>query len=417
MFKFVVQFLIVYFLFWNNKRSKGSWFTPSGVLIGIYSISAFLAIFDLMMGEWIDPFDEKYWVPMLEFDLFVLVFLLPFRQYNETCVCSIKVPNRVFLDSFSSIIIVLSFYSIIYYIGSVVFVFSAGDLRELREAQNEMGGLGYAESGILNTIASVSAANYVFAVILYFIYKIIGNSKKRCALLLLSSCSNILHVLTFVGRDGVVFWFFSFLFCYALFRPYLDWAQRKDFQKSMIRIGSIALVPFILISISRFMTLEGGVGYQLLTYLGQSFINGPLFFGITPKPVSMAGSFPLYYELTGLKMPLGQGLFSVGDWSSWHFSTFIVSLYRNFGINGLIATAVGMYFFFMGTVARGKNQLDLGKITIYLLYFQIISQGVFYFCQSTRGGNLFILTTLILGFIFTVITNTSSSSIVLRKKG
>lgn len=413
MFKLIVQFLFLLLLWYGNKQVKGSWLTSSGILIGIYVVCSFMGIIELNINDYTTPYDVSYWLPMLEFDLFLLVFLLPFRQFNETKIRSLRLPSKRFLDIFSSIIIILSFYAIIFFIGSVRYIFSLGDLGA---ARNDMlAGESYFESGIMATIATVSSANYVFAIVLYFIYRIIGDSKKRCTLLLIASISEPLHVLSFVGRDGIVFWIFTFAFCYVFFKPYMPKQMDKKLRKTIITLGCVLLIPFLMISVSRFGNDDSGTGGSIVTYLGEQFVRGPAFFGIEKKPIYYGISFPLYWEIIGQQPPQGDHSLVIGDWMAWHFGTFLIGLYMSLNLGGLITVAIGMYLLFKASFGRAKKQLNFGQFTIYLLFFQLISQGVFYFRHSTRGGGLFIITTLVLALIFASSIKTSSTNIVLYK--
>ena len=281
MFKYCIQFLIILLLWQNNNKAKKSRLTSSSVLIGIYVVCSFMGVVELHLGDYTQPYNSNYWLPMLGFDLFILVYLLPFRQFDETQIKCLVLPNRKLLNVFSNIVILFSLFSIIYYAGAVRNIFSMGNLKDLRDAHEV-----YFEVGILSTIGSVSAANYVFAIVLYFIYSIIGDSEKRCKLLLLSSISEPIHVLSFVGRDGIVFWLFTFIFCYAFFRPYMDYDSNRKALKPIIILGSVILFPFIIISISRFGE-NSGTGASIISYMGHAFLQGPLFFGIENKPLNI----------------------------------------------------------------------------------------------------------------------------------
>ena len=322
MFKFIIQFAIIFLLFLNNKKAKAGWFTSSGVLLGIYTVCSLMGIIELQMGDYREPYDDYYWWPMLEFDLILLLFLLPFRFFKESSIQRFQLPSIKFLNIFSTIIIILSFYSILFFAGSARNVLSMADLGAARNAHNE--GEMYFEAGIMATIATVSAANYVFAIILYFIYKIIGGNKKRCVLLLISSISRPISVLAFVGRDGIVFWIFTFVFCYAFFRKYMHEGLRKQIIRPLLLTGGALLIPFMMVSIGRFGESGGGTGSSFISYLGHAFVQAPLFFGLSQKPVSIGCIFPLFYEITGITRQITYGVSGIlGEWIPWKFSTFI----------------------------------------------------------------------------------------------
>jgi len=421
MLKFIIQFLLIFVIWHYNNKNKGGMFTPSGVLLSIYTLCSFMGIMLLCNGEFQTALQDRYWFPMIIFDLFIILYLLPFYKYNETQINNFKIPNKTFLDVFSTIIIILSIYSILFFAKSVIGIFSMGDLGEARNARYGSGGVEYFEAGLQATIASVAAANYCFAIVLFFIYAIIGNSKKRCILLLLSSISEPVHVLAFVGRDGIVFWLFTFAFCYAFFRPFLQESIDKQIRKICIIGGSILLIPFMLITISRFALSDymgGGTGNSMVAYMGQPFVQGPLFFGIDNKPIRIGSAFPLFYEITNTHQ-LNNNIADseIGEWRSWIFSSFIVSLYQNLDLFGLIVVTILTITFFYFSIGYKKDYIDLGNYTIYLLLFQIIGQGVFYFRQGNRGGNLFIISTLFLAILFSHCCRHWNNPIILRKNG
>lgn len=413
MFKYIIQFIILFLLWQNNKKAKGGWLTSSSILLGLYTICSFCGIIELNIGDYKQPYDSYYWIPMLIFDFFLLAYLMPFRQFNETKIKKLVLPNRKFLDGFSVIIIILSLYSIFFYSKSVVGVFTSGSLKDLRDSHELM-----FETGVFATIGSVASENYMFAIALFFIYTIIGNSRKRCFLLLISSLSKPVHVLAFVGRDGVVSWIFTFIFCYAFFKPYMDVNLQKKILQFMVRLGIVLLLPFVLITISRFSSSDSGTGGSIISYLGHAFLQGPLFFGIENKPLNLGSGFPLFCEITGMDKVEGFGRGFVGEWCSWKFGTFVTSLYMSLDVGGFVVLTilVYMFFHFVLILGRSKMKIDFGQLIIYLFYFQIISQGVFYFRQCTRGGNLFIITTLVIALFIRFYIKSIRNPIILTKR-
>lgn len=373
-----------------------------------------MGVIELNIGEYSQPYEIEYWLPMLEFDFFLILFLLPFRFFRESTIQKVVLPNRRILDLFSTIIIILSFYAIFFFASSVSNVFMMANLSDARNSMVAGEDL-YFEAGIKATIASVSAANYVFAIVLFFIYEIIGGSKIRKVLLLIASLSEPLHILSFVGRDGIVFWIFTFVFCYAFFKPYMQVSNTKRLVRVFIVLGLVMLVPFLLISISRFGESETGTSGSFVSYLGHAFIQGPLFFGIDNKPIIPGANFPLFRSLLGLPPAVsGGGANIIGEWVPYKFSTFIVSLYQGLDIFGLIVLIVFIYMIFAITFGKAKKTTTFSQFIVYLLYFQIVSQGVFYFKHYTRGGNLFIISCFALSILFSVLQQ-AGAPIVINK--
>ncbi len=398
MIKFIIQFLFFYCIWKSNCKQKGKWFLPSSLLLGLYMLSSALAVPTLYFGYYTEPYSGHYWIPMIQFSVLVLLFILPFSIFDESRIHKIILPSKNFLNIVSTVLIILSFYAILFHISTARDVLSSGDIRAIRIMISS--GEGYSEGGILNTIASVSSSLYVFAIAFFFIYLILEGFNKRTILLFISSFSESIHVLTFAGRDGIVFWLFSFIFLWALFNKYLPHYLEKRLKKMLLYAGIVMVIPFLMITVSRFGegSEEDGTVYSIISYMGQGFVNGPLYFGLDNPPVSHSG-FTLINEILH-QSPTGQGsLLEYGDWKSWTFGTLVVSLYIILGGIGMLCFGLGALFLFLIVLGKKKYSVRINHIIIYILYFQVVSQGVFYFCQQTRGGNLFILLCL-LGALF-----------------
>lgn len=398
--KVIIAFIVFLLFAKANAHRKQSWLTPSSFLILIYVFSLFMSILHISMNDMRLVLQDKYWGAALFMTIMLLVFIWPFTRFNEEKIETIKLPNMMILNFFSSFIIVVSFYSILYYIPTVINLLK-GDLGTLRNAL--YAGELYVETGLFNTIASTSASLYVFAILLFFVYLSIGGHKNRLILLFIASLSEPIHVLTYIGRDGVVFWIFSFVFLFLLFKPYLHRMTVKTITKRMLVMGGVLLIPFMLITVGRFED-NLGVGNSIVSYLGQPFVEGTLYFGINNPPVSPGQSFPLYYEIIGQKMPEGLDRWEMGGTVSWVFGTFLKSLYQSLGnyFNLILCSLIigGLFVLIFG---KNYKALSFSKIFVYILYFQILSQGVFYFRQYTRGGNLFIILCFFFAFIFSLV--------------
>ena len=403
MLKFVIQFLVYLFLFFLNTRKKKGLLVPSNFIFGLYTLCALFGIPSIYIWGMEQSLSDDYWVPTFYFVICTLIFISPFWMFNESSKEFIKLPNRKLLDNFSLIIIILSWFSIIYYSSNVYDILTLSDLGAAR-TQMGLGNESYTGSGFWNTVASVSASLNIFAILLFFIYYIIGDSPIRVLLLLVSSLSEPIQVLTFIGRDGIVFWIFAFVFCFLLFRPYMQKEKQSKLKKVSLVMFAILFIPFSLISTSRFDESDYGTFGSIVCYLGQGFINGPLLFGIENIKYLDGACFPLFFEITGIKPPQPLGMVEYGDWKSWSFSTSIGSFYINLGPVGLILVLLFQFLIFRLTILKQKTDtFYFQNIIIYLLCFRLVAEGVFYFREYTRGGNLMILLFFILSMMFSLI--------------
>lgn len=394
----------------KTKRKRGTWACPSMFLILLYLISLCCGIIHIYI-EKETMIGHSSYLPYS----FLLVFLMllyfnGFVSFNEVSANEIVLPNKLWLDRMSTIVIILSFVAIVFFADGVIKVFSMSDLGAARNNRYIYGDT-YVESGLLYTICSVSSSLYVFALLLFFIYLIIGGNRNRCVLLFISSFSEVLHVLSEVGRDGIVFWLFSFIFFYLLFKDYMIEKQTKMIRKVFVIFAALALIPFMMISAGRFT--ENLVG-ELVSYMGQQFKHFCYYFDITPQPLAFGRGFPLIYEI--IREPLPEpALYSNEYTDSGSFGFFFLSFFVNFGVIGTIVVGIVLTFIQRRLLKLKGNTIQFNTLFIYILFFQVFSQGVFYFRHYTRGGNLFIVLCFVFYFISRGMSNSTGSIIITKR--
>lgn len=406
----LIAFILFFFLSLQAKKKKGIWACPSMFLMILYLISLICGIINIYL--------EKEWIigsPQYMPYSFLLVFLLylyfkNFVAFDEVSTGEIVLPSRLWLDRMSTILIILSFIAIVFFADGVTKVFSMSDLGAARNNRYIYGDT-YVESGLLYTVCSVSSSLYVFALLLFFIYLIIGGSKYRCVLLFISSFSEVLHVLSEVGRDGIVFWLFSFIFFYLLFKDYMIEKQTKAIRKVFVVFAALALIPFMMISAGRFT--ENLVG-ELVSYMGQQFKHFCYYFDFSPRPVAFGRSFPLVFEIIGAKKP-DAPIFANDYTDSGSFAFFLRGFFTNFGVVGTIIFGFIIAILQKGLLKLRNNAIPFNVLFVYILFFQIFSQGVFYFRQYTRGGNLFIVLCFVFYFLTKSMSNSTDSIIITKR--
>lgn len=409
MFKFILASFVILVWLLSLYRKKRSILLPSVFVLGLYFISVLLSYPHVIVNEELLSLDPKYFEASIVFLSLLLLYLLPFTNIREDKVKSIVLPNTKTLYVFSIGIVCLSLFSIIYFTPVVINVFSVENLSDARIAMTQ-GDL-FVKETIWNTIASVSASLYTIALILFFIYRAKGTNKKMSILLLVSSFSYVFNVFAYVGRDGVVFWIFSFIGTYWLFRNYISSKDKKTIRKFFNIFLIIAIPLFMAITFDRFSDnpLAG-----IISYMGQSFPNFTLAYH-ADYPVSGGNSFPLFKEILGLPMTESySGEF--GGTVTWVFGTFLKSFLLNFDIIGTIILGLGMGLILKLTFRKNSSVFYFHQLFIYFLYFQIFSQGVFYFKQYGRGGNLFIVLSFLFYFIFLFLKRHENNPVILNIK-
>ncbi len=399
MTKLVVVMITQFLMLRSNIARKGGWKNPSSILFLLYFAISALSIPHVIINSSSRISDYalleqgNYWSGAIVYILSIFIYLLPFYYFKENSDTEIRLPNLQVLNLFSAALIVLSLFSIAFYLPSVIRMFRSGvALSALRNNLDTMR-TDYVETGgIMNTIASVASSFSPFCIMLFYIYYIIGKHPIRCALLFISSASKVIAVLSFVGRDGIVFWLINFAFMYFLFGDYIKPGQKKKIRSAFFIGGAAGLVPFFAISVSRFGDGDGmgGTFKAILSYAGQMVPNYLLYFDVRQDHYCYGKSFPLYWEITKQTAPEGVRWIDGGTESNV-FGTFLKSFNINFGVAFTIIIGILAALFFVTVFRKEKKRISFHHYFIYILYFHILSEGLFYFKDSNRGGNLFIL--------------------------
>lgn len=390
------------------KRLKGEWMRPSVFLAFIYFLSLLCCCIHIKIANETAISDFSFIIPAVSFLFFFFLYFVPICCFKENTISKIVLPSKKTIDTISTVLIILSFVSILYFSTGVVNVFSYGDLGAARN-DRYIYGESFIEYGLMYTISSVSASLYVFDILFFFIYLSLGGSTSRCVLLFISSFSEILHVLTEAGRDGVVFWMFSFVFLFLFFKDFISFKKRKMITKYFVIFASAMLIPFIAITIGRF---GENATRSMVSYMGQSFLHYCYFFSIEPRPISYGQGFPLFFEILNKPMP-PFARYANEITASSAFGTFFREFFVNFGVIGTIVLGLLLGLIFKRNVKIKDGMFDFHSFFVYILYFQVFSQGVFYFRHYTRGGNLFICICLLCGFLSRLRNN--ENRIVLNK--
>lgn len=404
MFHLIIVTLFFFFILYKDVKQKKNRLSISVVVVTIYCISIALSYAYINIYQLQNIAYQIRFIPFACLFCFIsLLFFYPFLQFNEKTKDRILLPNQLVLDVFSYLVIFLSLISIIYFVPIDIKVLTMSNLNDARLEATGNGTNPFIKIGLVNTIASCSSSLYNIALILSFIY-LSQHKNKISYILLLSSSSYIFNVLAYCGRDGVVFWLFSFIGTYILFKDYLLSRQKRVLIKISKIIMAVFIPIFLLISKDRF---EGNVINSLISYAGQSYVNFCLCLDVD-YPISASVSFPLIKEIFGLPIANSDN-WIIGNTVSWVFGTFIKSFVLNVGIVGTIFVGILCAVIITRMLHVKRHTLRFNELFILYMYFMVISQGVFYFRQCSRGGNLFILISFMLYFLFIPLCKNSNN--------
>ena len=404
---YVSLIILSVFLYLNIKRKE--LFCVSTFLISLYVLSLACGILYNQL------YDEKLinndvYIGPIYFVLFTwILYLYPFYAYNEYKRTSLKLPGIRVLNLVSDISIVLSLLTFIVFIPNVGNAFSVESIAMARSDLSQ--GRESSGSGLLYTISAVISFFFILPLFLSFIYAIIGKSRLRMILLFISSFSYPLYVFNCLGRDGVIFWIFSFFACFLFLKDYLPQKANKRLRRVGFCFIALLLIPFFIISQSRF---GEEISMYLLDYTGQSFSNAAYYLGTKMQPFNIGEGWPLFTRLLGMGDVEPQ-FWEVAGTNSTGFGSLVVSFCVSLGNWGTWILGFISLFIFLVLLGKGKR-VDFPCVFVYFMYFQVLSQGLFYFRHANVGGNFYIIMSFVLYFVFKWIFRLQITSPIIIEK-
>ncbi|MGA2531666.1 MAG: O-antigen polymerase [Candidatus Aminicenantales bacterium] len=357
--------------------------------------------------------------PMAYLSLSFIILFLGFSGFKDNRFSAIKLDNIYLFRVLENILIIGGFLAIGFFLP---FAWRAltGDIEQNRIQivyQQELLG----RWGIINSIFSLLANLFILAQVCSFINLMPRNGKRniiRAYLLLFSSFSYVVYILAYVGRDGVIFWIMSFVFCFIFFKDFLIKNDLRRIKRLFIYILPALAIPFILISVARFSERVGGVGWNIVNYGGQQLknfndsypIDAPILYGRWGFPV-----FIKIVESTGFGVKVGPEPVERSYYylnygvDPWTFNTFIGSLIGDFGKIGTL-----VFLCLLSLISRSITKevsatgiFRLSKIVLFILVYQIVYWGVFYF--RMYSANYYVLFLILLFISFRVVHSSRCS--------
>src|SRR5208337_1059847 len=141
--------------------------------------------------------------------------------------------------------------------------------------------------------------SFILAQAYAFIHLIPKNGKRKpclALLMLISSLSYVVYIFAYVGRDGPVYWGMSFFFCFYLFKDFILSRDLKKIKQFFAICLPLLIVPFLLISESRFSHSSGGTVWSIVSYAGQEIMNFNAVYLVDAPLLYGANGFPELYK-------------------------------------------------------------------------------------------------------------------------
>lgn len=416
----IITLLII--LFYYQKKNKNRFGIISLLILtylGMGVASLVIELSGLYPGVFPFAFEPMAYLSVC----FVIVFT-GFTGYRDQKLCSIKIENAFLSRVFENALLVGGFLSICFFLPHAARALSGNidvNRRELYLQQEILGGF-----GIVNSIFSLISNMFIIAIVYSFMNMIPRNGKRnviRAYLFLFSSFSYVIYILAYVGRDGVVYWIMSFVFCFLLFKDFLSKNDLRRLKRVFIYSLPAIVIMFMMISISRFSESNEGVAYNILHYTGQQIktfndrytIDVPIQYG--------RGSFPVFIDFiekvgftvkaTPEKLEIFKYYLDYGV-EPWKFSTFIGSFISNFGKIGTLIFLCVMSLLTRKIIKKTRKTriFEFSNLLLFILLYQVVYWGVFYF--RMYSANYYMLFIILL-FILYKVGRSSRYSVLFHK--
>src|SRR5690606_28381580 len=228
-------------------------------------------------------------------------------------------------------------------------------------------------------------------------YNLKNNPDKKGLIILLLICSltDVLNGISMVGRGGIMRWLLMLIFFYLSFYQHIDWKIKKLINRLLLLVVVPATAFFLIITVDRFSGREFPVYVYMLDYIGQSFIYFSYIFDQFYEP-TFGGrmNFPIFFPGESLDRTLSEMVYT--DYSLNTFATFVGSFYKDMGFVTTFLIAFLFFLVFLFLYRFNKNPRSFYKLFVFIVFSQMIINGVFYFQYTgTTKIRSFILVVLL----------------------
>jgi oligosaccharide repeat unit polymerase len=403
--------IISFFIYYQIKNH--SQFGVVSLLLFVYTLMAGSSILLELMQSQEDSLSFAF-EAMVYLAFGLLIVFSGFTSFKDEHFLEIRIENLLLFHTIEYILIIGGFASMLFFLPFAYLALS-GNI-ELNRIGFAALSEGMAKLGIMNSIFSLLANCFILSIIFAFINLATIKGKKnfiKVYLLLLSSLSFVVYILAYVGRDGIVYWVMTFIFVFFLFKNIISQNDKRNIYRIFIVIVPvILLIPFIMITYSRFSEKEGGVLMAIIVYAGMQIssfndayqVSAPLQYG--------HNAFPAIYDMLkffgfeisdNLSKTNYQSYFLDEGVAPWQFKTFIGSLLIDFGKYG---TLIFLLFMHLSTRAalmkvKRKGIFDFSNLIIFVLLYQTVYWGLFY--NRLYVMNYYIIFMILLALLFKIL--------------
>lgn len=343
-------------------------------IIIVYFISAFFSILRLFVNPW------KYqisFVAIIYFTCCIFLVLYPFIK-NGSLDCTNFVYPKKFINILAFLLIFFGLISIAYIIPKLFSIQAAvNNIADVRKAYYDGTVLYDKHQSFFETFATwILFIEFLAPFLCFYFY--IHKNKTVAILLAIVSIGPALQGLTIAEREATIIVLSNYLFSLIFWNKLLTKSLKKSIKKITL-IFAVPMVGFvILMTLARFA--ESGIIDSLIVYIGDQPYNFSYIFSYLNMPEQNLGGRYCF----GYLFPENERLFGLlNDYISSPiflnvFAGIPGSFFLDFDYYAIFVIAI-ISFIFTSLLSGNKTKKSFGTLFIYILYFQIIFVGMFYF--------------------------------------
>lgn len=353
-------------------------------------------------------------VAMLYLSVAFIIYFFPLIYFQDRTSYKLDILDKTVFKLLSVFFLTGSLFSISILLPKVITAFKDG------AANNRLllntGEFVVFEGSFIETIAVGFSAFFSFVQIiglLIVFFRIFGKKSNFIgSLMLLSSTSYIFNALAFAGRDGVIFWTFSFIFNYFMLKTWFGLTITKSLSRKIWLVFILFFAIVLSITLSRF---SSNAWYSIFSYFAQQLTNFNDLYILDPPIYN--GSLNFYilknHIMTVTLHPGDLNYYYLSnDVYPWIFKFFIGSFVSDFGkINTLIILLFLSISIFITIIRKNKTysrKISIYHVLLFSFYGQIGYMGLFYFKHSALNNYILALLTLSLVLYFFKLTTKRS---------
>lgn len=356
-----------------------------------FAQSAMGMLFDpLSLDRYGYTIDYEIWITWV-YSVSILVLIYPILFFKKIPKC---MTNRSLLfDVFAKFSWPFIFFSFFYLLPfAIASLVTGADTVRTSVIYEE----GVLPSSFLTTIAVGVAHFYGFFIILWYYSRICNFGKFYSISMLFGAATGLLWGLVYSARDILIWIPLTFIFGYWLWQDNLEIKDKAKIWMYIKIIPIFFISIFALFTFQRFSGSESGIGGSLIEYFGvQPYVFSEMvtvhrdFYGLSLR-------FPFIAEIFGTYEPIVRR-----TPYEWQFGTLLSDFYSVSGWGGyLLIISFFLFFGFLSALISRNNYLYPRASIMMMIYFIIITQGLFYFRLGSSAGNQFIFISLVLAFFW-----------------